>query len=307
MFRAHRPIFRRVHTAVHTTIGSVSVLLWPCALYCRISTCFRPTDPSSGEFTQLFTQPLVQCLYCSGHVLCIAGSLHVSGPQAHPHESSHSCSHNHWFSVCIALAVCSVLLDLYMFQAHRPILRRFHTAVHTTIGSVSVLLWPCALYCRISTCFRPTGLSSGDFTQLFTHPLVQCLYCSGRVLCIAGSLHVLGPQAYPQEISHSCSHNHWFSVCIALAVCSVLPDLYMFWAHRPILRRVHTAVHTTIGSASVLLWPCALYCRISTGIGPTGPSSGEFTQLFTQPLVQCLYCSGHVLCIQSTRPELYRH
>jgi len=23
----------RVHTAVHTTIGSVSVLLWPCALY----------------------------------------------------------------------------------------------------------------------------------------------------------------------------------------------------------------------------------------------------------------------------------
>jgi len=33
MFRAHRPIFRRVHTAVHTIIGSVSVLLWPCALY----------------------------------------------------------------------------------------------------------------------------------------------------------------------------------------------------------------------------------------------------------------------------------
>jgi len=25
MFRAYRPIFRRVHTAVHTTIGSVSV------------------------------------------------------------------------------------------------------------------------------------------------------------------------------------------------------------------------------------------------------------------------------------------
>jgi len=28
--------------------------------------------------------------------LYIAGSLHVSGPQAHPQESSH----NHWFSVC---------------------------------------------------------------------------------------------------------------------------------------------------------------------------------------------------------------
>jgi len=26
-------------------------------------------------------------------------SLHVSGPQAHLQESSHSCSHNHWFSI----------------------------------------------------------------------------------------------------------------------------------------------------------------------------------------------------------------
>jgi hypothetical protein len=25
MFRAHRPILRRIHTAVHTTIGSVAV------------------------------------------------------------------------------------------------------------------------------------------------------------------------------------------------------------------------------------------------------------------------------------------
>ena len=40
MFRAHRPILRRVHTAVHTTIGSVSVLLWPCALY--VVLCFIP-------------------------------------------------------------------------------------------------------------------------------------------------------------------------------------------------------------------------------------------------------------------------
>jgi len=33
MFRAHRPIFRRVRTAVHITIGSVSVLLCSRALY----------------------------------------------------------------------------------------------------------------------------------------------------------------------------------------------------------------------------------------------------------------------------------
>jgi len=35
----------------------------------------------------------------------IAGSLHVSGPQAHLQESSYSCSHNHWFSACAAVWV----------------------------------------------------------------------------------------------------------------------------------------------------------------------------------------------------------
>jgi hypothetical protein len=40
----------------------------------------------------------------------IAGSLHVSGPQFHLQESSHSCSHNQWFSVCTALVACSVCM-----------------------------------------------------------------------------------------------------------------------------------------------------------------------------------------------------
>ena len=35
-------------------------------VYCWISTCFGPTGQSSGEFVQLFTQPLVQFL-CSEH------------------------------------------------------------------------------------------------------------------------------------------------------------------------------------------------------------------------------------------------
>jgi len=39
-----------------------------------------------------------------------------------------------------------ILLDLYMFRAHRPIFRRVRTAVHTTIGSVSVPLCSRALY-----------------------------------------------------------------------------------------------------------------------------------------------------------------
>jgi hypothetical protein len=62
-----------------------------------------------------------------------------------------------------------------------------------------------------------------------------------------------------------------------------------------------------------------IYWRISTCFGPTGPSSREFTQLFTQPLVQwrrTLYIvaglgvenshqTSHI--IQSTRPERYSH
>jgi len=42
-----------------------------------------------------------------------------------------------------------ILLDLYMFRAHRPIFRRIRTAVHTTIGSVSVPLWSRVLYAVI--------------------------------------------------------------------------------------------------------------------------------------------------------------
>ena len=53
----------------------------------------------------------------------------------------------HYFNFIYMLPV------LYMFRAHRSILRRVHTAVHTTIGSVSVLLWPCALY--VVLCFIP--------------------------------------------------------------------------------------------------------------------------------------------------------
>ena len=46
---------------------TVSILL----IYRRISTCFGPTGPSSGEFTQLFPQPLVQYLYRSVRVFCM--------------------------------------------------------------------------------------------------------------------------------------------------------------------------------------------------------------------------------------------
>jgi len=47
-----------------------------------------------------------------------------------------------------------------------------------------------------------------------------------------------------------------------------------------------------------------VYCWISTCFGSTGPSSGEFVQLFTQPLDQFLCCSVRVLC---TRTEQHRY
>ena len=99
-------------------------------VYCRISTCFGPTGPSSGEFTQLFTQPLVPGL-----------SFWYRASFQHMKWKTNWC---HYF--------IRILLDLYMFRAHRPIFRR----VHTTIGSWVVLCeqprnqWLCEQLCELS-------------------------------------------------------------------------------------------------------------------------------------------------------------
>jgi len=84
-------------------------------VYCWISTCFGPTGPSSGEFVQLFTQPLVQFLYCSGRVYCVL-----------------------W----------PILVTILYWLEWKP-------------TDVTILF----VYCRISTCFGPTGPSSGEFVQ----------------------------------------------------------------------------------------------------------------------------------------------
>jgi hypothetical protein len=89
----------------------------------------------------------------------------------------------------------------------------------------------------------------------------------------------------------NAGHNHDIKISFKFyAFCTV--HLFNMWNERP-----------TDVTISVLF----LYRRISTCFGPTGPSSGEFTQLFTQPLVQWLYRSVRVFCIQSTRPERYSH
>ena len=76
---------------------------------------------------------------------------------------------------------------------------------------------------------------------------------------------------------------------------SILLDLYMFRAHRPIFRRVRTAVHTTIGLVSVPLcshterhrnWTndCVNICTNSPEDGPVGPKHVEIQQ-FTNKIV----------------------
>ena len=61
MFRAHRPIFWRVRTAVHTTIGSVFVPLCSRALYvvaCLGDYSLLPVGPKHVEIQQ-YTNKIV--------------------------------------------------------------------------------------------------------------------------------------------------------------------------------------------------------------------------------------------------------
>ena len=55
-----------------------------------ISTCFGPTGPSSGEFVQLFTQPLVQFLCRSVRVLCMLWPILVTSHQDRPQHTEHA-------------------------------------------------------------------------------------------------------------------------------------------------------------------------------------------------------------------------
>jgi hypothetical protein len=78
-------------------------------IYRRISTCFGPTGPTSGEFTQLFTQPLVQRLYRSGRVLCMLWLVFVTvSHQDQPqHQSTRPERYSHWTNGCVNSCVNS--------------------------------------------------------------------------------------------------------------------------------------------------------------------------------------------------------
>ena len=97
-------------------IEKVMVLYWDVRWECRMrlrtaSVTLAFASPCiiilSTESTKQMQQ-LLKFIWNENQLMSlfysyIAGSLHVSGPQAHLQESSYSCSHNHWFSICTAL------------------------------------------------------------------------------------------------------------------------------------------------------------------------------------------------------------
>jgi hypothetical protein len=74
---------------------------------------------------------------------------------------------------CHCFNFIHISTSLYMFRAHRPILRRYHVAVHTTIGSVSVPSWSCALF--VVACLSACSLGNS-----FCTVLVVCSDCCGQ-------------------------------------------------------------------------------------------------------------------------------
>jgi len=90
-------------------------------------------------------------------------------------------------------------------------------------------------------------------------------------LYIAGSLHVSGPQAHPQESSHSCSHNDWFSVCTALAVCSVIqstrPEQYRHWTNGCVDSCVNSPEDGPVGPKHVEIRQYMNKIQIVTSVG----------------------------------------
>jgi len=80
MFRAHRPIFRRVRTAVHTTIGSVSVPL--CSRALCVVACLGDYAPLSIEEFNFLVYSVLYChlgVVVALFVVPIDSNAHVFG------------------------------------------------------------------------------------------------------------------------------------------------------------------------------------------------------------------------------------
>ena len=85
-------------------------------------------------------------------------------------------------------------------------------------------------YCWISTCFGPTGPSSGEFLQLFTQQLVQFLCRSVRVLCVLWP--VLVENSHKDRPQHT-EHANRAAQKLNQWLCEQLYELSWRWACGP--------------------------------------------------------------------------
>jgi hypothetical protein len=95
-------------------------------------------------------------------------------------------------------------------------------------------------------------------------------------LYVVRSLHVSGPPAHPQEISHSCLHTHWFSIRTVLVVCSVCttynvqsmrPERYGYWTNGCVNSCVKSPEDGPVGPKHVEIWRHTNKIEIVTSVG----------------------------------------
>jgi len=118
-------------------------------VYCRISTCFGPTGPSSGEFVQLLTQPLVQYLCLSVRVLCVLWPVLVENShQDRPNtQSTRTERHRNWTNGCVSSCTNSPE-DGPVGPKHVEI-RQYTNKIVTSVGFHSIT---CYLVCLRNNC-----------------------------------------------------------------------------------------------------------------------------------------------------------
>jgi hypothetical protein len=131
--------------------------------------CYVPNNCyTSGHLSQKISKPLQNI----NTQVTINFTVHKENPTRCNSLSKFSFQRMKWkTNRCHYFNFIHISTDLYMFRAYRTILRRIHTAVHTTIGSVAVPFVPRALYVvtglgycreqspRPATTYRARGLN----------------------------------------------------------------------------------------------------------------------------------------------------
>ena len=130
----------------------------------------------------------------------IAGSLHVSGPQAHLQESSYSCSHNHWFLkfLCRSVRVLCVLrpvLVTVLYSKLRIVTKTDHNTHSTRTERHRNWTNGCVNSCTNSPEDGPVGPKHVEIQQ-YTNKIVTSVgFHSKHISSLAGntalSFHIL--------------------------------------------------------------------------------------------------------------------